>query len=119
MCGLLADRQHPLQLAAGDDVEPGALTVYQPQDGKRWVGLDRITDKRTKRIEGPGEDFYPMGNLIARIYIQWSAMPSRHFLERYWAAVEGRAASDCGKRMRNSLPPVKQVVHSTRTLSNG
>ena len=38
-------RQHPRQLAAGDDVKAGAQTSQQVQDGDVGVGLDRVADQ--------------------------------------------------------------------------
>jgi len=70
---LAARREHALQFAAGDNVEPCPQAREQVEDGKIGVGLHRIADKMVAAPECLGELAITIGQRGSRINIAGSA----------------------------------------------
>ena len=85
---LRGGRQHPFQLAAGNNVESGSAVRQQLEDGQRGVGLDGVTHQVIPARESLLKQPQALYDLICGIHVERGAESSRQGFQGDFAAVE-------------------------------
>ena len=98
--GLGRSGQHPLQFAAGDDVEARAMVRKQIQNGQCGVRLYCITDQVVPASQRLLKHSQPLDDMVARVNIKRCAVTLRQRFQRNFAAVQSTAWLRMMKRAR-------------------
>ena len=93
-------REDTLQLATGNDVEPGATVGKQLENRESRIGLDGITNEVFTGCERVLEKREALGDLVAGIYIKRGLIAAGQSGQRDLSAMQGAAGCWMVERAR-------------------